>query len=132
MKRTIHIIRRGGGSRQEKGKDEDANLIVHGAMAEDKENFKLVWQCQQLLSGFLANGYLSQVSGRLLSVIMTWYRELCTDLLAFTLHLRNTRKTSIRRPSVGSFSKSWSEKEGKRKGWGREWRRVVEKAKISL
>ena len=33
---------------------------------------------------------------------MRWYRELCTDLLAFTLQLRKPRKTSVRRQLMKS------------------------------
>ena len=35
---------------------------VHGARGCGQKNFQLVWQCHQLLSGFLAKGhYLTQV-----------------------------------------------------------------------
>ena len=56
-------------------------------------SMELVWRCQQLLSGLLANGYLLRVSRQsrqLIRVIMKWYRRLCTDLLAFTLQLSKT------------------------------------------
>ena len=63
-----------------------------------RKAIKLVWQCHQLLSGFLAKGHLPQVSHQLLMirVIMKWSWGLCSDLLAFALWLR---KTSSRRPS---------------------------------
>ena len=95
-----------------------------------------MWQCHQLLSGFLAKGHLLRVSRRslMISMIIKWSRGLCTDL-AFSLRLRGT---SARRPSheeavrpviasngvpflqirsVGSHSTPGEEKEGKRKGW---------------
>ena len=60
---------------------------------------QLVWRCHQLLSGFLAKGHLPEchVCQVTMRVIMRRYRELCTDLLVFTLRLR---KTSARRPSM--------------------------------
>ena len=89
------------------------------------KSFKLVWRCDQLLSGFLANCQLPRVSLKV-GVTMWWYRGLCKDLLAFALQLR---KTSARRPSmkavwavevpylqirsVGSHSTPGREKEGK-------------------
>ena len=36
--------------------------VVHTAMICDQESFKLVWQCYQLLSGFLAKGHFSRAS----------------------------------------------------------------------
>ena len=38
--------------------------VVNGAMdcGKKKKTFKLVWRCQQLLSGFLTNGRFSRVS----------------------------------------------------------------------
>ena len=62
--------------------------------------FKLVWRCHQLLSGFLIKGHLPQMSRQpcrslIIRVIMKWSRGLCTDILAFALQLR---KTSARRP----------------------------------
>ena len=76
--------------------------VVHGAMGCGQKSFKLVWRCHQLLSGFLAKGYLPRLSrqSRLSTndrVVIRWYRGLCTDLLAFALQLRKTRKTSARR-----------------------------------
>ena len=57
--------------------------------------FKLVWRCQQILSGFVANGHLYRVSRQSrLSVNDKDDYEiisgLCTDLLEFTLHLWKT------------------------------------------
>ena len=44
----------------------DANCIpgsvVHGTMGCGQENFKIVWRCHQLLSGFLAPDLLSRMS----------------------------------------------------------------------
>ena len=37
---------------------------------------------------------------RIMRVKMTWYRRLCTYVLAFTLQLRKILKTSARRPSM--------------------------------
>ena len=58
-----------------------------------KESFKLVWRCHQLPSEFLAQCHLPRASRQShLSandwVIMKWSRELCTDLLAFALRLK--------------------------------------------
>ena len=36
--------------------------IFHGAMGCDQKNLKLVWQCHQLLSGFLAKDLWPRVS----------------------------------------------------------------------
>ena len=38
------------------------SAAVHGAMGCGQKSFKLVWLCQQLLSGFLAKGHLPRVS----------------------------------------------------------------------
>ena len=56
------------------------------------------------LSRSLAKGRLPRVSRQscwlvMIRVIMKWSWGLCTDLLAFALQLRKTRKTSARRPS---------------------------------
>ena len=65
--------------------------VVHEAISCGYKSFKLVSRCHQLQFGFLANGHLPQKSRQLMMrVIMRWYRELCTDLLAFTLLLRKT------------------------------------------
>ena len=61
-----------------------------------KKSFKLLWRCHQLLSGILAKGHLPWVSHQLLMIRVI---RLCTDLLAFALHLR---KTSSRRPNEGA------------------------------
>ena len=54
----------------------------------------------------LVNGHLARVSLRSVNdkVIMRRNRGLCTDPLAFTLGLRNTRKTSAKRQSDGCVS----------------------------
>ena len=72
-----------------------SRLVVHGAMGYGQKNFQLVWQCHQLLSGFLAKGHLPRVSRQsrrslMIRVIMKWSWGLCTDLLAFALQLRKT------------------------------------------
>ena len=36
--------------------------VVHGAMCCCRRSVKLVWQCHQLFSGFLVNGYFPRVS----------------------------------------------------------------------
>ena len=66
-----------------------------------RKSFKLVWRCQQLLSGFLTNVtcpecHVNHVCQLTIRVIMKWSWGLCTDLLAFAWQLR---KTSVRRPS---------------------------------
>ena len=67
--------------------------------AAAKKSFKLVWRCHQLLSAFLTKAHLPRMSHQSPNdkVIITCYRGLCTDLLAFTLQLR---KTSPRRQSM--------------------------------
>ena len=64
-------------------------------------SFKLVWRCHRLLSRFLFKSHLPRQSRRslMIRVIIKWSRGLCTDLLAFTLQLIFTRKTSSMRPS---------------------------------
>jgi hypothetical protein len=73
----------------------DNKPVVHGAMECGQNRFKLVWLFHQLMSGFLAKGHLSRVSREsrrslMIRVIMKWSWGLCTDLLAFALHLRET------------------------------------------
>ena len=69
--------------------------VVHRVMGcrKKKKIFKLVWQYYKLLSGLLANGHLSRVSRQ--SHLLTngksddgWNRNLCTDIMEFTLRLR--------------------------------------------
>ena len=57
-----------------------------------QKTFKLVWRCQQLLSGFLAKGHLPRVSRRslIIRVINKLPWGMFTDLLAFALQLRKT------------------------------------------
>jgi len=43
-------------------KERKGHPSVHGAIGFSQKSFKLVWQCHQLLSGFLAKGYLPRVS----------------------------------------------------------------------
>jgi hypothetical protein len=69
--------------------------VVHGAMGCDQKSFKLVWWCHQVLSGFLANGYLPRVSRQsrrslMIRVVVKWSWGLCTDLLAIALQPRKT------------------------------------------
>ena len=70
--------------------------------AAAKKRFKLVWRCNQFLSGFLSSGRLPQVSrqSHLLAndkCDMRWYGMLCTDPLEFTLYL----KKKHRKPQLG-------------------------------
>ena len=53
--------------------------VVHRSMGCSQKNFKLVWQCHQFLSGFLAKGHLPRVSRQLrlsvmIRVIMKWFQ----------------------------------------------------------
>ena len=74
---------------------------VHGDVGcGQKKNFRLVWQCHQLLSRFLTKGHLPGVSSQshwslMISVTMKSSQGLCTDLLEFALPC----KTSVRRSS---------------------------------
>ena len=63
---------------------------VHVAMGCSQKSFKLVWRCHQLLSGFLAEGHLPQMSRQsrcslMIRVIMKRSWGLCRDLLIFAL-----------------------------------------------
>ena len=57
-----------------------------------QKSVKLVWQCHQLLSGFLAKDHLPWVlcGSLMIRVIMKFSGGLCTDLLAFALQLRKS------------------------------------------
>ena len=56
-------------------------LLFLLSTAAAKKSFKLVCECHQFLSGFLA----SHVSQLMIRVITRWYRELWTDFLALIL-----------------------------------------------
>ena len=68
---------------------------VHRVIGCGQKSSKLVWRCLQLLSGFLAKGYLPRVSRQsrrslMIRVIIKWSQGLCADLLEFALKLRGT------------------------------------------
>ena len=72
---------------------------IHGDMGYSQKRFMLMCRWHQHLSEFLAKGHLPQVSRQsrrslMIRVIMKWSRQLCTDLLAFALHLRKTLRKS--------------------------------------
>ena len=82
--------------------------VDHGEMSCGQKSIKLVWRYYQLLYGFLVKGHLPRVSrqSRLSAndrVMLRWYLALYTDLVALTLQLRKTRKSSIKRPSISRF-----------------------------
>ena len=71
------------------------SLAVHGAMGCSQKSFKPVGRFHQLLFGFLAKGHMPQVSrqSRLSANDKDdnkLYRELCSDLVAFTLQRTKT------------------------------------------
>jgi hypothetical protein len=64
-------------------------------MGCEQKSFKVVWRCHQLLSGFLAKGYLPRVSRQSRLLINDKGENemipgLCTGLLAFMLQMRKT------------------------------------------
>ena len=78
--------------------------VVHGAMGCGQKNFTIVWRYHQLLSGFVAIGYLPQVSRQsrlsandkgdnemIQGAVHIWYLPYSWE---------NPRKTSARRPSL--------------------------------
>ena len=77
-------------------------------MGCNQKNFKLVWQCHQFLSGFLAKGHLPRVSRQSRRSLMKWTRRLCTDLLALRMKktpgkpLLGDRLMKIVRPVIAS------------------------------
>ena len=97
---------------------------------------QLVWRWYQLLSGLLVNGHMPRVSRQsrlslMKGVINAWSRGLRTDLLTFTSNRRLSTKTvrpfiaqegisSLQMRSVGSYSTSGKEEEGKKERTGGE------------
>ena len=73
------------------------------------KKIQLVWRCHQLLSGFLAKGYIPRVTSVTNDKGDNEILGLCADLLAFSLQPR----------SVGSHSTSGRKKEGNKERTGR-------------
>jgi hypothetical protein len=52
------------------GTGRDISLAVHGVMGCSRKSFKLVWQCHQFLSEFIARGHLPRVLRRSCRLLM--------------------------------------------------------------